>query len=143
MKARIQKNIVGPQVRRKRCEKDWSQEKLADELQDIGWNAGRKRVAKIENGEAKVSDIEQLMLAAVFSVGIQDLLPRMNGAKKSLFIVLQRLTGGVKTLMSPDEILASKSLKLLNGNGHNGNGHNGNGNKMNGNGSCSGDDFEI
>jgi transcriptional regulator with XRE-family HTH domain len=121
VKARVLKNIVGAQVRRLRCQKNWSQERLAEELQDIGWNVGRKRIAKIEGGEARVSSLEHLVLARVFAVGMEALLPRME-ASQSFFIFLQRQTcGGFKTLMPPEEIIACKTAKLLNGtkiNGH-------------------------
>lgn len=121
MKARVLKNIIGGPVRRLRCKRNWSQERLAEELQDIGWNVGRKRVAKIEGGEARVSSLEHLILARVFGVEMEDLLPRMDSSQ-SLYIFLQRQTGGgFKTLMSPETIIARKTAKLLDGlkiNGH-------------------------
>ena len=114
--------MIGRQVRRLRWQRDWSQEELTDRLHDMGWNVGRQRIAKIEIGEAWVSDIEHLLLAKVFKVRLEDLLPQMDGSK-SLFIILSQLTGGsLKTVMSPDEILNHRSAKLLNGNGHKVNG---------------------
>ena len=115
VKARVLKNIIGADVRRLRWLRKWSQERLAEELQDIGWNIGRKRVAKIEGGEARVSSLEHLILARVFGVGMEDLLPRMDSSQ-SLYIFLQRQTGGgFKTLMSPEAIIARKTEKLLGG----------------------------
>ncbi len=115
VRARISRNLIGPQVRRFRCQRNWSQEELADKLQDTGWNVARQHVAKIEAGEVWVSDIGHLMLAKVFGVKMEDLLPRMDGSQ-SLFIVLTQLTGGqLKMLVSPDEIIANRSAKLLNG----------------------------
>jgi len=92
VRARISRNLIGPQVRRFRCQRNWSQEELADKLQDMGWNVARQHVAKIEAGEVWVSDIEHLMLAKVFGVKMEDLLPRMDRSQ-SLFIVLTQLTG--------------------------------------------------
>jgi transcriptional regulator with XRE-family HTH domain len=116
VKARISRNLIGPQVRRLRCNKNWSQEALADRLQDMGWNVTRGHIAKIESGEIWVSDIDHFLLSKVFAVDMEDLLPNMKSSE-SLFIVLTQLTGGhLKMLMSPDEILESKSAKLLNGN---------------------------
>jgi transcriptional regulator with XRE-family HTH domain len=130
----MSRNLVGTEVRRKRFEKDWSQERLAEECQDIGWNVTRGHIAKIESGEVHVDDVDHLMLAAAFGVDMEDLMPRIcvnvkrkrGKGSQSLFVVVNDYTGGcLKTIMSPDEILAEKSDKLLNGNGHNGNGHNG------------------
>lgn len=118
VKARILRNLIGRQVRRYRWERDWSQEELADHLHDMGLNIERQRIAKIEIGEAWVSDIEIILMAKVFEVKIEQMFPKFDNSQ-SLFIVLSKMTGGkLKLLMSPDEILANRSMKLLNGNGH-------------------------
>lgn len=117
MKARILRNLIGRQVRRYRWERDWSQEELAEQLHDTGLNIGRQRIAKIEIGEAWVSDIEIILIAKVFGVKIEQMFPQLDSSQ-SIFIVLSKMTGGkLKMLMSPDEILANRSAKLLNGNG--------------------------
>src|SRR5258708_15660740 len=114
MKARISKNLVGPQVRRLRCQRNWTQEELADKMQDMGCDVGRTHIAKVEAGAIWVSDIEYLLYVKVFCARLEDLLPRMDNSQ-SLFIVLTQLTGGqLKMLMSPEAILAKKSIKLLN-----------------------------
>ena len=118
MKARILRNLIGRQVRRFRWERDWSQEELAEQLHDMGLNIGRQRIAKIEIGEAWVSDIEIILMAKVFEVKIEQMFPQLDNTQ-SLFIVLSKMTGGkLKMLMSPDQILANRSMKLLNGTGH-------------------------
>lgn len=118
VKARILRNLIGRQVRRYRWAKDWSQEELADHLHDIGLNIGRQRIAKIEIGEAWVSDIEIILIAKAFDVKIEQMFPQLDSSQ-SIFIVLSKMTGGkLNMLMSPDEILANRSMKLLNGNGH-------------------------
>ena len=117
VKARILRNLIGRQVRRYRWERDWSQEELAEQLHDTGLNIGRQRIAKIEIGEAWVSDIEIILIAKVFGVKIEQMFPQLDSSQ-SIFIVLSKMTGGkLKMLMSPDEILANRSAKLLNGNG--------------------------
>jgi hypothetical protein len=126
VKARVSRNLVGTEVRRKRCEKDWSQERLAEECQDKGWNVTRGHIAKIESGEICVTDVDYLMLSAVFDVSMEDLMPRICVSVKrknseSLFIAIHEHTGGcLKTIMPPDKILAERSAKLLDGHKING-----------------------
>lgn len=113
MKDRIVRNLIGPQVRRLRCTKDWSQEQLMFKLQDLGWNICRQRIARIEACEAWVSDFEMLLIATVFNVEIKDLFPPIK-QKEPLYLILSRLLSGqVKTLMSPDDILLDRSARYL------------------------------
>jgi hypothetical protein len=119
MKVKMLRNLIGPQVRRFRWLRDWSQEELTLKLQLMGWNVCRGRVARIEAGEAWVSDIEHFLLARVFNVKMEDLLPKMDG-KQPIYFVLLELTGGQsKLLMPPEKIPAVKGAKQSNGN----NGH--------------------
>lgn len=63
-----------------------------------------------------MTDIECVMLANTLGVKTQDLLPQLDGSQ-SLFVTLSAMTGGqLKRLMPPDEILADRTAKLLNGN---------------------------
>jgi hypothetical protein len=112
MKVKMLRNLIGPQVRRFRCMRNWSQEELTLKLQLMGWNVCRGRIARIEAGEAWVSDIEHFLFAKVFNVNMEDLLPKMN-EKQSIYIVLSELTGGqLKMLMPPENGQASKSAKI-------------------------------
>ena len=52
------KNLVGPQLRKLRDKRRWSQSKLAIVLQFAGWEGDRNRVAKIEGGHVYVRDTE-------------------------------------------------------------------------------------
>lgn len=55
------------------------------------------------------------MLASTLGVNAQDLLPQMDGSQ-SLFVTLSAMTGGqLKRLMPPEDILADRTAKLLNG----------------------------
>ena len=118
MKVRMLRNLIGPQVRRFRWTRNWSQEELTLKLQILGWNVCRGRVARIEAGEAWVSDIEHLLFAKVFHVKMEDLLPKMDGAQP-IYIVLLELTGGkLKMLMPPADVQTDKNARNLNGNAH-------------------------
>lgn len=113
MKSRKLRNLIGPQVRRLRCAKKWSQEKLMSKLQDSGWNICRQRIARIESCEACVNDYEILLVASALEVQIIDLLPKLD-SKEPLYLTLSRLLAGqVKTLASPEEILTDRSLRSL------------------------------
>jgi transcriptional regulator with XRE-family HTH domain len=70
------KNLVGPQVRKWRDKKGWSQEKLALRLQLRGWNISRDSLASLESQRRRVPDCELLFLAKALGVGIEDLFPR-------------------------------------------------------------------
>src|SRR4051812_6312857 len=113
MKARKIRNLIGPQVRRLRSTKDWSQERLMFKLQDQGWNICRQRIARIESCEAWVSDFEIVLIATALEVEITELLPKLE-SKQPLYVALSNLLAGqVKTLASPEEILADRSLRCL------------------------------
>jgi transcriptional regulator with XRE-family HTH domain len=118
VKAQVLHNLIGPQVRRLRWLRKMSQALLAEKLQDMGWNISRARIARIEAGEACVSDIEYFLFAKVFGVKMDALLPPIDSAQ-SAFIVLRQLIGGqLKRLMSPEEILADRTARLLDGDKH-------------------------
>lgn len=68
-------NIVGPQVRKLRSAKGWSQEELAAHLQKAGWDIARGTLAKVEARVRCVSDGELRTLARVLKVRMEDLYP--------------------------------------------------------------------
>ena len=113
MKTRKMRNLIGPQVRRLRCDKNWSQENLMFKLQDLGWNICRQRIARIEACEAWVSDFEILLVSTALEVEIAELMPKME-SKQPLYVTISHLLAGqVKTLAAPEEILAQRSLQSL------------------------------
>ena len=69
-------NLVGPQVRKFRMKKGWSQEKLAMRLQLRGWSISRDSVASLELRRRRVPDCELLFLARALGVGTEDLFPK-------------------------------------------------------------------
>jgi len=69
-------NVVGPQVRKLRMRRGWSQEKLAAKLQLRGWSISRDSLASLELQRRRVPDCEMLFLARVLGVTADDLFPR-------------------------------------------------------------------
>ena len=68
-------NLVGPQVRKWRNRKGWSQQLLATKLQLRGWSISRDSIANLELQRRRVPDCEMLFLARVLGVGLEDLFP--------------------------------------------------------------------
>jgi transcriptional regulator with XRE-family HTH domain len=76
-------NIIGPQVRRLRNERDLSQDQLAAKLQLLGLEMSRAGVSKIEARLRCVSDAELPVIAQALDVELAALFPpRTTGAKK-------------------------------------------------------------
>jgi len=76
-------NLVGPQVRRLRYQKGWSQNNLAIRLQLAGLDKDRSGVGKIESRLVHVSDFELLYLREVLEVELTDLYPTSNDLRKA------------------------------------------------------------
>lgn len=68
-------NIIGPQVRRLRYARKWSQGKLAVKLQCAGWDISRSGVSKIEARLKFVLDFELDYFVEVLRVELKDLFP--------------------------------------------------------------------
>lgn len=69
------RNIVGPQVRRLRCEAALSQPALAAVCQRLGWDVGRDAIAKIEGQSRWVADSELVFLARALKCPLIELFP--------------------------------------------------------------------
>lgn len=69
------RNLIGPNVQRIResMSPPMTQERLAEELQMLGWDADRFIVSKIERGQRQVIDKEIIMIAKVLSVNVSKL----------------------------------------------------------------------
>ena len=79
-------NVIGPQIRRLRSQRGWSQNKLAIRLQLAGMEfATRKKVCKIEAREVWVSDDDLLYFAHVLGVDVRDLYPAPLLKAESLY----------------------------------------------------------
>jgi transcriptional regulator with XRE-family HTH domain len=75
-------NIIGPQVRKLRNERDLTQEQLAARLQVLGLDISRAGLSKIEAGLRCVADAELPVIAEALKVGIADLFPSKAGRKR-------------------------------------------------------------
>ncbi|MDR1009896.1 MAG: helix-turn-helix domain-containing protein [Opitutaceae bacterium] len=68
-------NVSGPVIRKLRESREWSQSDLAAKCQLAGWDAGRDIIARIEGRVRLVRDFEMIILAGIFQVTPNDLLP--------------------------------------------------------------------
>ena len=75
-------NLIGPQVRKLRNQKNWTQEALAAKLQVEGWDVSRESVAKLEAQFRRAPDCELLFLAKVLGIDLMDLFPAKLDLKK-------------------------------------------------------------
>ncbi len=74
-------NVVGPQIRKLRYLKGWSQSRLAIQLQLLGLDKDRVGVAKIESRLVHVNDFQMLYLSEALGVPVPELFPKVQGAK--------------------------------------------------------------
>jgi transcriptional regulator with XRE-family HTH domain len=74
-------NVIGPQVRKLRERKGWTQAQLAAKLQLIGWDISRESVTRLEGHERRVPDLELFALAKVLGVSSDELFPKNLRAK--------------------------------------------------------------
>jgi transcriptional regulator with XRE-family HTH domain len=66
-------NIVGPQVRYLREQKDMTQDQLAARCNIVGLNISRSTLAKIESQVRRVTDSEVALLAKALKADVSDL----------------------------------------------------------------------
>jgi len=74
------RNVVGPQIRRLRYARGWSQSQLAARLQRAGWDISRSSLAKIESQLVWVGDYELFYLIRIFQITVGELLPKFDPA---------------------------------------------------------------
>jgi len=78
-------NIVGPQVRKIRLQRGWTQNDFAVKLQLFGWDTSRESVTRLENQSRRVPDLELFVVAKILGVKADDLFPRnLRGKVKEL-----------------------------------------------------------
>ena len=68
-------NVVGPQVRKFRMQRGWSQPKMVTRCQLSGWDLSRESLAKIESRLRSVTDLEILKLGKILEVHFSVLFP--------------------------------------------------------------------
>lgn len=81
-------NNIGPQLRRLRCERGWSQPALAAECQRGGWDVGRDTIANIEGRRRLITDYELMLIAQALGVPAEALLPEPSAATTRLLKTL-------------------------------------------------------
>jgi len=59
-------NVIGPQVRKLRTNKGWTQNQLALKLQLFGWDTSRESVTRLENQSRRVPDLELFVVCQDF-----------------------------------------------------------------------------
>jgi len=110
-------NLVGPQVRKLRYNRGWSQAQLAIQLQLKGLDVGREVVAQIEGQTHCVKDKDLPYFACVFQIGVAELFPHF-APDKPIHDILTHLLGinaaeaspkvGMKPLQPGSAILVHK-----------------------------------
>lgn len=79
---KYRKNNVGPQVRKLRFLRGWSQSDFATKLQVAGFDIDRSGVSKIEARMVFVDDRTLLYLADVLRVELSELFPKREAGRR-------------------------------------------------------------
>jgi transcriptional regulator with XRE-family HTH domain len=69
-------NVVGPQVRKFRIHKGWTQSVLAQKLQLQGWSISIGSLGKLEAQLRRVPDCELMFVAKALGVSVSELFPK-------------------------------------------------------------------
>lgn len=85
------KNLIGPQIRKIRYQKQMTQDQLAIRLQMAGFDLTRGSVAKIESRISKVKDYELFYFTRVLGVTLADLFPPIDQNKREMYETLDHL----------------------------------------------------
>lgn len=72
---RSEMNVVGDRVKQLRNERGWTQEGLATRCQLAGFDISKATIGQIEIRYRTVTDLELGILARIFQVSADDLLP--------------------------------------------------------------------
>ncbi|MFZ4779459.1 MAG: helix-turn-helix domain-containing protein [Terrimicrobiaceae bacterium] len=79
-------NVIGPQVRRLRNQRAWSQNDFAIKLQLLGMeNATRAKISKIESRLVWISDDDLIFLSRALGVAMEELYPDFIRTAKRLY----------------------------------------------------------
>lgn len=81
MNASLSKNLVGPEIRKLRCQLGWTQAMLAEKLAREGHEISRSALAKIECQLVWVGDFELLYFVRALGVRIEHLFPRLEAGE--------------------------------------------------------------
>jgi transcriptional regulator with XRE-family HTH domain len=82
----VKLNVIGPQVRKLREGKGWTQTQLAVKLQLFGWDTSQDSVSRLENQDRRVPDLELFVLGKVLDARMEDFFPqKLRGKIKALW----------------------------------------------------------
>jgi len=81
--------MIGPELRRIRYERGFTQPDLVTLLQLRGWDISRETYSKIEAQLRWISDFELLFLATVLNVPVLELFPQQKRKEKMLQFIDQ------------------------------------------------------
>jgi transcriptional regulator with XRE-family HTH domain len=98
-------NMIGPQVRRLRYQRGWSQEKLAEKLQLLGWDIGRVSLAKIESRLVHVEEYELLYFARAFNVRVDEVFPPIDSGRQLREVVAELMHRRTSSEASPEKAI--------------------------------------
>ena len=101
--------MVGPQVRKLRYVRGWSQNLLAAKLQVLGWDIDRVGLAKIESRLVHVDDYELLYFAKVFNVALADLFPKIDAGRRIHEVLTELMRRRIPSGSSPKTTVALTS----------------------------------
>jgi transcriptional regulator with XRE-family HTH domain len=109
-------NIVGPQIRKLRYNKGWSQAKLAVEISLKGLDVGREFVAQIEGQTHCAKDTVLPYFARALNVSLLDLFPKFDPAcpiQEMMTPLLEERRNGtvLPIVMNSLQLLAGKNGK--------------------------------
>jgi len=99
-------NMIGPQVRRLRYLRGWSQETLAGKLQLLGWDIGRVSLAKIESRLVHVEEYELWFFARAFNVRLDELFPPIDTGRQMHEVVAELMHRRTSSEASPKKVIA-------------------------------------
>lgn len=84
-------NLIGPQVRKLRSQRGWTQDELAGALQRAGLDISRSGLAKIESRMILVRDHHLFFFMKVLRVSFQELFPPIRADDPDLYDVMNKL----------------------------------------------------
>lgn len=83
-------NLVGPQVKKLRAHRGWTQEMLSEKLHLAGWSISSGALVDLEARMLPVADHHLFFLAKIFEVPMRELFPKIDPQDPNLQQTLNR-----------------------------------------------------
>lgn len=83
-------NLVGPQVKKLRMLRGWTQEMLSEQLRLAGWDVSTASLADLEVRMLPVADHHLFFLAKIFEVPMREIFPKIDPHDPNLQQTLNR-----------------------------------------------------